>query len=519
MANPAMNSATDVASGAALPAREGDFVPIGAGRCWLAGTALFALPLAQWWRLTEDADAVVAFTALVVAFGWWVARALQSHAPRTTVTAALAGLGLLAFGTWLLAWVHVEDFWVLRWSWCVLAVAATLVLWGWSGPLRALRPLLAFVVWAVLPPGALPFVESPGWLCEATATVAGWGLWLQHDGAYVHGATIHLPTGSVLVGGGCTVVPLWVSLAHLFVPAWLIFQLAWRRALLVIAAAGAFAAVLSIVRVMIMAMVVADPVRFHYWHGPTGASWFTAAGMLAMAWLIDRAMRDGEARSEPILAARGQVWTLGGIIGVSVVAAALGFLRGEETFAPSEAAAPGVPHFTLTFAGGRQFPRWRLAHARFGFAWERRAKYDAALSGEKLEVRLCYAPRLLTGDPVAAALPYGWLPHTPGAGWEEVSAGEIGPVRELASRGRCTWIATLPVGERLVANEAQWQALGAARLRQPATWLRWLAGRAPLRDKRAHWIEVTWAGPGAPPLEEMRAAVASWCTLAQESTR
>ena len=513
-----MNSATSAATREDNPDQGIDLVSVRAGVCWLAGMAIFVLPVAKWWRLTGDADGVIAFIALVMSFGWWLSRALQEAAPRTTVVAALAGLALMAGQLWLLLWLRVEDFWVARWGYFVLALAGTLMLWGWTGPLRGVRALAALVIWAVLPPGSLPFVESPAWLSEMTAGISGFFLARFYAEAAIMGATIHLPHGSVIVGGGCTVLPLWLALAHLFVPAWLIFRLSWRHAAFVVLTTAAAAFVFSIVRVIIMAVIVADPVRFDYWHGPSGASWFTAAGMLVMAWGIDRSLRQPvPAAEKPVAFARGQALTLGVLCGVSVLGAVAATWTGRS---PSPAVPSGIPTvagYSVVEAKSEAIAVEEVT-ASFPFLWQRQVSYRSGLSGARLEVRLCYAPRLLQGDPVATGIPMpgfegGWEPAT----WAEKAVEGVGPIRERSTPGRTAWVTTLPVGASPVATEAQWHDLRRTRTRALGTWLRWLAGQAPLRDKRAYWLELTWTGTGQAPEGLMRTALAEWTSLAMQN--
>lgn len=511
-----MNSAVRAAQNEIGPGKGSDLISLRAGLCWLAGMAVFALPVAKWWRLTGDADAVIAFVALVASFGWWLSRALQEATPRTTVLAALTGLALMGGQLWLLLWLRSEDFWVARWGFFTIALAGSLLLWGWAGPLRGVRALAALAIWAVLPPGELPYFESPVWLSEGTAGIAGFFLARFYPEAVISGATIHLPHGSVLVGGGCTVLPLWVSLAHLFVPAWLIFRLSWRQALVVVLTTAGAALVFSIVRVLVMAVVVADKARFDYWHGPSGASWFTAAGMLVMAWGIDRALRQQAAPEAevPVVFVRGQVWTLGVLCGVSILGAVASTWTGKTRSPSVPSGIPALSGYSVAEAKSEAIAADEV-DAAFPFLWQRHVIYRAGLSGAKLEVRLCYAPQLLQGDPVVAGIPMpgfegGWEPAT----WRESTVEGVGPLRERITPGRQVWVATLPVGAAPVANDAQWHDLRRARTREIGTWVRWLAGRAPLRDKRAYWLEITWMGTGQAPPEVMRTAFTAWTSLA-----
>jgi exosortase/archaeosortase family protein len=485
---------------------------------WAGLVVLLALPVAKWWQLTSDWDAVMALVAIAVGMLVWLREELAQRPADPSVGAGLVSLLFLSFVTWQLGWLRSGDFWVLRAAMGGVAGCLCLLLWGWTGLLVGWRPLAALGLWTALPSGFVAFDWELAWLCEVTARAAGTLLWYLGWEARVVGAAIYLPTGSVVVGAPCTCVPLIGNLLCLFVAAVLLLRVPWRRALLAALASVALAFVISIARVAVMVLVVEDDARFQYWHGSDGAAWFTAPCMIGMAMMILRAAPRSMVPSGFALElGPGQVWTAG-ILGIGATVGLLAALGWTTTAPPAWPSPPAeLAGYRLSKFTEVPTERWTIRPTEPPFSRVRMAEYQRPADGARIVMITGYAPRSLEEHPLLVASHYPWFAlGTDKAQWREHPAAG-GSVLERATTGQLDWLATVPPGGRPIASPAGWRGHLRQYAARPGHLWRWLAGREPWIDKRAYWLALSWSGATGMDRQALGDHLQAWLSAADST--
>ena len=168
---------------------------------------------------------------------------------------------------------------------------------GWSLVVRQGQNGHGWKVWALVvalsvPPRTLPLVletllDRP--LRVATAAAAAFGLHFLGFDVAQQGTFIQLPGGTVDVEFACTGAALLGLLLQVSVL--LAVVTAWAKLGGMILWSVAIAALLSTVRVAIMAAVVGNEVLFQFWHGSGGGQVFT---LIALAILTYRTLGQDE---------------------------------------------------------------------------------------------------------------------------------------------------------------------------------------------------------------------------------
>lgn len=164
---------------------------------------------------------------------------------------------------------------------------------GWSLLVRQGQNGHGWKVWALVvalsvPPRTLPLVletvlDRP--IRVATAAAAAFGLHFLGFDVAQQGSFIQLPSGTVDVEFACTGAALLGLLWQVSVL--LAVVTAWAKIRGLILGSVAIAALLSTVRVAIMAAVVGNEALFQFWHGSSGGQLFTliALGILSYSTL------------------------------------------------------------------------------------------------------------------------------------------------------------------------------------------------------------------------------------------
>ncbi len=475
---------------------------------WWGALGLYALPVAKIWQLTHDGEMMLAHLALGFMAWHWLQQQATARSPGSSVSASFAGLFLLTSATWMFTWLHVEDFWLLRTSLFAEALGLVLLLWGWSGPWRSWRLIGAAAFWVVFPPGQLGYHDPPPWLCDLTASCGG--AILKATGAHptIAGNVITLPRGAVSVAGTCTAVPLLAQMFLLLGPAVLLMRVNWRRALVIAVWVALAGFLVSVLRVAWLAQIVTDKARFDYWHGHDGGSWFTAPVMLLLAYLVDRLRPTAVAPKVDLV--QGQVVT---IAGIGVLAAIAGLI----TLMTPGVKIPAAREWPRELAGLRlvrteEVPEavLNLNEIEHPFAWTRRAVYWEPRTGTRVSVTVGYSPCLLTSEPQRVAMHCPWF-----EGWDiehgwQARRVNAGSVAEHAQEASLDWAIIAPPDSHPMGDPVEWQAWTNRRTGRIADMLPWLAGRVPLRDKRAYWLALRWSGPSGKGAETLDAMLSAW---------
>lgn len=117
-------------------------------------------------------------------------------------------------------------------------------------------------------------------LQKISAQLSSYFLWYLGFQSQSRENFIFVNDGAVNVNGSCTALPIFFIFLSLLVILSLYFPHLIHNLPLTTALALGIGFILSIIRIMIMAVVVNDKPVFDYWHGTTGSNIFTSAGLL-----------------------------------------------------------------------------------------------------------------------------------------------------------------------------------------------------------------------------------------------
>lgn len=226
---------------------------------------------------------------------FWLAIVAQvrSHLPRHLPQSRSAtGLGallvlLLLVKTWHL---HTTETLFVR-------LFPLLAFGGWALMVRGWRLLPWWRPWVLVlalatPPTALPtLLERTMGAPLRTATAAVAAFVLHYGGAEVlrQGDLIQLAQGAVVVEFACTGALLLGLLLQVAVL--LAAHTQWRLLPMLVAVSLGLAAMLSVVRVALMAAVVHQPRAFDFWHGGGGSQIITLVALAALTTVAQQPWR------------------------------------------------------------------------------------------------------------------------------------------------------------------------------------------------------------------------------------
>lgn len=485
----------------------------------LAVFALAALPAWRMVQLAQNSDLGV-ITALVfagVAWHLWRYVPPWREANRGRIVAAWACVALVV---WQLAWIGPEDYWFAR---TALVIHGVVLAALWGGIVRGWRAVGAITLWA----GWLHVAEPLGqamaveWISERTAALAAWFLWQGGLNISMDGTQIFTRDGIVQVGWQCTGLPLALHLLTLLAIAALLLRLrAWTVFTTALATIGvAFA--IGIVRVAWLTTIVADTATFDYWHSPEGGAWFTAIGIVALAWLLSRT----SGHRPTAAATETPMWTtlpfglrhVSWPIASALVAALLFDANQTKPLSGplAEMTAPSLVGAQLV--GDRCDERILTSQPYNRFAGRRDVTYRFTDLNAQLHVTVARLPLMLDGDPRAlldAPQP------SPGGKWGTISADD-GEVWAASDGRHQVWLATWSAEGRRILSRENWKHEYLSGFGSLARWWAWFRHERALCDKGAWFIALNWhtAQENTGRSEaEMAAAYSAWWKQARALT-
>lgn len=458
--------------------------------------ALAFLPALRVWKLTADPVAAWTTVGLFAAAAHLIWLLTPGQLPRSSRGARIAAGILLAVAGWQWAWIDGSDFWFCRAALVVWPMAWLLTWWGWQGLALGWRVIAAFVLWAIWCDAPWHWMRDvlqsgdrfgPA-LADATAHASGWLLSLVDQNPSVHSNVVLVHGRIVPVTVPCTALPVAKYLVLLLALATLLFRLPWARALALVPAALLIAFFVSVVRFSLLALLAHDPERLRFWHEPgSGGPWFTAVAVAVLAVIFCKLLPERAPAAWPGGAAHATTagrWILAGSL-VAMALASLSTRPRLNIWFSSEPAAPY--HLTSDAQESLDLGPTGTAHANEP-AWIRRITCADDAQRAQLELTLAYVPQMLAGD------------LRPERG--EWTVDPTGRYATHRSPGRAVWVTTIALDGRAFATAKGWSRQINRGIGSPRRWLRWLAHRGPLRDKRAYWAEAVWTGPAdaAPPV-------------------
>lgn len=504
------NAAETAALPVPIPPAEAGWLPAGV----LPVVALAALPVLRIGQLTSAGlDAALITTLLFAGAAWNLQGCLRRVPSKPGWVTTLVGYCGLALGAWQLAWIGTEDYWFLRIALVVWSLVWICLLWGRAGLAWGWRVWVAFGIWAGACGGAIGFETGRfgEWVSLRTIQTAGWVLWQFRQPVSMHGTVLKLEHGAMGVGEPCTGLPLALLLLVFLLLAALLLRLRW---LWVGVAAGAVvlgAFGIGVARVLVMTQAIGDPERFEYWHGHEGNSWFTAAGVVLLGWLVARGPRldvphkeSGGARHAGWPPAIRWAWV------PVVVAGGMAWLHPRED--PSKYIAnsppPPLPGFVITNDSGSRATPDVSRHSANASTWIRTLDYESPDHAVHLEIQLAYIPVLLSAAPE-------FFPETRRRlqsihEWRRRTTDRGGEFCVSEDAGQQIWLAFVSSAGVTVSSDRIWHALYRDSMFRPASWRDWLSHRSPMRDKQAYWLAVRRRGAREDDDRDLAAAFFAW---------
>lgn len=259
---------------------------------WLGcvGLGVIALHLTLTWRLTQQTDQMVLnvlFWGAIASLLWQRRQTLTLTSDWVSSTIATLLMGLVLIKSLSLFWFEST---YLR----VFPGLAALSLGLLASGLRLKQYWRegVMILTLMIPSGTLAQMLEP-WLGETIQTFLAQSttFFLHYVGIDVirQGTEVLMVNGAVKVEYGCTGVPIFILLIQLSILLILLFPTRMHQQGYILLLAGAIAFILSSARITIMILVVSQPDRFEYWHGPEGAQIFSTLGIILFA-LCSQAM-------------------------------------------------------------------------------------------------------------------------------------------------------------------------------------------------------------------------------------
>ena len=475
-----------------------------AAPAWAVVWLVAVTACAAWWRVAPLLDEALVATVFLLGAAWWLINAGSRHArspgPGAVMLAALGALLALR----LLQVASPVDFWILRVAPLVLLPAVAVMVGGTGAVWPALPGWLALLLWVGCPSlDWLGRLDAGGGVSSLTARLTGWLLALIGHDTRVAGNSIWWENIRVDVLTPCTSLPLIQALVKTVVPGALLLRLTPRRTLWLALLIVPVSLMVSVVRCAVLVLAAPQPERFHFWHGPEGASVFTAVALGVIGWGMVAGARAPVWLAQPVPLSRaggGRRFALAGMVMAAVIA----------WFGRPAVLSLSVPVAWSPPAG------WVLqAHRQVTWPWET-ARTDKPLTqcdewvvdtlAGRAHLLIGYAPVVLGGDPTPLLYLEGFDPRTVDSVELTVLPGFARPVAAWTG-GTGRWWVTYVGGDGVArADPAGWAQWLHDQRWSRERWGQLLRGLGPLQDKRALWIAVSWPETGAGRPEAQAAA-------------
>lgn len=258
---------------------------------------IFAIYLIIYWRCNQDINRVFVLGVIYVSFFFRFCQKQPKISFSSSWLSRLSGLLLIFIPLircrFILITEEGRDFQYLALVLCVISVIGYLILMtDFKGLNKFRKELLFLSVASVL----ITFISKifivtqdsskHNFLTHITAKVATFFLWYLGFTPQNQGSLIAVNGGIVDVNLGCTGWALFMMLLQLACCVLFIFRPVLKNPFFPFLLALLISFILSIIRVMILALVVKDKVAFEYWHYGGGSSLFTSVGMILFWGII-----------------------------------------------------------------------------------------------------------------------------------------------------------------------------------------------------------------------------------------
>lgn len=253
-------------------------------KIWLGGTGvgLVLLHLLLIWKLTGQTEQILLsglFWFAIAQKIWRRRQHIQWRSNRGADTLGLMLIGIVLAKSLSLFWVEASFIRLLP---GLIALSLGLLTNGWRLQQFWRELLLLFPL--ILPKGLiLHHLEAAIGLPIRILTAQFSGFALHYLGFTVlrQGTVIELPNGTIDILFGCTGIPLLILLLQLAILLITLFSVSPDQYIRILVATVIIAFVISSLRIMLLAIVVADASSFDYWHD-SGAQVFSTVAIILL---------------------------------------------------------------------------------------------------------------------------------------------------------------------------------------------------------------------------------------------
>lgn len=235
---------------------------------------------------------------------WFYLQNFPQIKPSAKLVPRLVGIFIIAYlSIKTLSIFHTEFrlFWFITPP--LIFLAFSLIINGWTGIKDFWRALVGITALSWVMPLLASLAFRFAFLQKISAQLSSYFLWYLGFQSQSRENFIFVNDGAVNVNGSCTALPIFFIFLSLLVILSLYFPRLIQNLPLTTALALGIGFILSIIRIMIMAVVVNDQPVFDYWHGTTGSNIFTSAGLLLfggyLLWQMPSSL--AIAKSSPVI--------------------------------------------------------------------------------------------------------------------------------------------------------------------------------------------------------------------------
>ena len=258
---------------------------------------IFAIYLTIYWRCNEDINRVFVLGIIYACFFFKFYQKQNEISFSSSFLSRLIGLLLIflpLLRAKLLLTLLAEEGYLLAlpyysFSFVISIIGYIILTTGFKGVKQFQQELIFFVV-SVLTPLISTLLKliltDHNFLTVISAKFTTFFLWYFGFNPTNEGSIVHVNGGSIDVYMGCTGWDLFFLLLQLSFCVLFIFHSSLKNNFLPFLLAFSISFILSIIRLIIMALVVKDDAVFDYWHVGDGSSLFTTAGMILFWGII-----------------------------------------------------------------------------------------------------------------------------------------------------------------------------------------------------------------------------------------
>ena len=256
---------------------------------------IFAIGLTIYWRCNEDINRVFVLGIIYACFFFKFYQKQNEISFSSSLWSRLTGLLLIflpLLRAKLLLTLFAKGGYLLALSnnsFVIIIIGYIILTTGFKGLKQFQQELIFFVVSVLIPliSKLLKLILTDhNFLTVISAKFTTFFLWYLGFNPINEGSIVHVNGGSIDVYMGCTGWDLFFLLLQLSFCVLFLFHSSLKNNFLPFLLAFSISFILSIIRLIIMALVVKDDAVFDYWHVGDGSSLFTTAGMILFWGII-----------------------------------------------------------------------------------------------------------------------------------------------------------------------------------------------------------------------------------------